>query len=290
MKMDRGLIILLARNTLAYTRECLKTLLAQSVPVDILVVDNASTDGTGKLLVSVAAKHRNVYRWTTNHVESVAGAWNHALNWGWERGHQEALVVNSDTELLPGTYEVLKGHMDANRHGMVTAVGVDRQPAYPGDGIVERLHPDYSCYMLVRWAHKRVPFDQRYEGAYFEDCDHHIRMVRAGIWAGSINLEFRHHSSGTLKLASLDEQKRIAACYDQNKRRFQGAYGCLPGTKGYEALFLAAQQGPSDAKGPKQPDAEDQDHHHIQNSLDRGGHRNVGVDEVDHHAHDHQDH
>lgn len=259
-----GLIILLARNTLGYTRECLKTLLAQTVPVDILVVDNASTDGTSKYLISQAAQHPNVYRITTRQVESVAKLWNVALNWGWERGHQEALVVNSDTELLPATYEKLVGPLHHWKRGMLTAVGVDRQPQYAEVPAV-RLHPDYSCFMISQWAHKRVPFDECYEGAYFEDCDHHVRMYRAGIWAGSLNLEFRHHSSGTLKLADPVETQRIQQHYHRNKQRFHEQYGTMPGTKGYERLFLPAREeaAAGDAKEPQQPDTEDQDHHHV---------------------------
>lgn len=232
-----GLIILLCRNTLTLSRRCLQTLLAQTAPVNILVVDNASTDGTGKYMGSLQA---NIYRMTFPAVTSVARCWNEGLQWGWSRGHMEALVVNADTELLPNTYKLLKDYLDAADHhtaGMITAVGVAESPSYP-ENLTPRPHPDYSCYMIAKWAHQRIPFDEAYDGAYLEDADHHVRMFRAGIWAGSINLGFKHYSSGTLKFADEQETNRINRHYQRNKARFLAEYGCVPGTKGYERLFL----------------------------------------------------
>lgn len=259
-----GLIILLCRNTLTLSRRCLQTLLAQTAPVNILVVDNASTDGTGKYMGSLQA---NIYRMTFPAVTSVARCWNEGLQWGWDRGHMEALVVNADTELLPNTYKLLKDYLDgagdyldgAGYHhiiGMITAVGVAENPSYP-ENLTLRPHPDYSCYMLAKWAHQRIPFNEQYDGAYLEDADHHVRMFRAGIWAGSINLGFKHYSSGTLKFADDQEANRINQHYRRNKARFLQQYGCVPGTKGYERLFLPAQGSPDvarDAEQLQQPD------------------------------------
>lgn len=238
MKPNRGLIILLCRNALPYSRACLETLLAQTVPVDILIIDNASTDGTGKYMAAQQARHSNIYRMTWSQVESVARCWNEALWWGWERGHKEALVVNSDTELLPRTYQTLAELLGSK--GMLTAVGVDgveKVASLPEGEPAYRLHPDYSCYMMAQWAHRLVPFDQMYDGAYFEDADHHVRLYRAGIWAGSIDLGFLHASSGTIKSADAIEQARINRHYRWNKERFYRQYGTVPGTRGYELLF-----------------------------------------------------
>ncbi len=230
-----GLIIMLCRNGLAYSKACLDTLLAQSVPVDILVVDNASTDGTAPWLISQQHRHPNLYRWSMQEVGSVAYCWNIALRWGWAGGHTEALVVNNDTELLPRTYEMLRDNL--GDRGMLTAVGMDKDPAHPGLVIAYRPHPDYSCYMMAKWAHERVPFDEGYVGGYFEDARSHAMLYRAGIAADSMDLGFLHRSSGTLKSATPAEKARIDRNYAANKERFLAQYGCLPGTKAYERLF-----------------------------------------------------
>jgi glycosyltransferase involved in cell wall biosynthesis len=229
------LIIQLCRNTLTYSKACLKTLLAQTVPVDILLVDNASSDGTTQWAASQQALHSNVLRVTYQEVESVACCWNRALDWAWKRGYDEALVVNSDTELLPCTYQRLDEYL--TKGGMITGISVDRPPVEP-EQITLNNHSDYSCFMIACWAHRQVPFDEGYAGAYFEDNDHHVRMHRAGIAANGTNLEFLHHRSTTLRLADKNERERITYHYDRNKLRFLNEYGCLPGTKGYAELFL----------------------------------------------------
>lgn len=245
MKTRKGMIILLCRNALTYSRKCLQTLIGQTYPCEILVVDNASSDGTARYMAAMQARTPGLFRMSFHQVTSVARCWNEALAWSWLRGHKEALVVNNDTELLPRTYEILLAHLQASTHGMVTAVGVDgveKKPAYPEE-IVERYHPDYSCFMMTNWAHKHVPFDQYYDGGYLEDSKSHASLHRAGIRAVSINLGFLHHSSGTIKTADAAEQARINHHFTQNKERFYREFGCVPGTKGYEDLFTEDKFG-----------------------------------------------
>ncbi len=240
----KGLIVILCRNALSLSRKCLPTLLAQTVPVDILIIDNASTDGTGKYMAAQQAIHSNVYRMTWRSVESVAKCWNEALWWAWGRGH-EALVVNSDTELLPETYAALKAAMASKeRCGVMTGVGVPRPPQLPEGEFQHMAHPHYSCYMMANWAHRLVPFDERYEGAYFEDTASHVTLFRAGVYAGCINMEFLHHLSGTRKTADQTELDRVNRHYLLNKARFYKEFGAVPGTKGYEALFNGQYVGP----------------------------------------------
>lgn len=248
-----GLVILLCRNTLAMTRQCLPTILAQTAPINILVVDNASTDGTGKWIGCQQTRYSNLFRMTHNPVTSVARCWNEALKWAWDRGHSEALVVNNDTELLPETYARLKAYLGSNKVGVVTGVEELETATYPGDVILPRPHPAYSCYMIAAWAHRRIPFDEGYGGGYFEDEAHHVELYRSGIWAGSINLGFVHHRSSTLKHADVAEQERIGQHYLRNKARFLAQYGCVPGTKAYERLFLPD-------RSPKHLPAQDSQH------------------------------
>ncbi len=280
---NTGFIIMLCRNALDYSRACLKTLLAQTVPVEILVIDNASTDGTAKYMAHQQALHPSIFRMSFSQVTSVARAWNEGLWCAWDRGHKEALVVNNDTELLPETYQMLRYYLQAYRTplaGMITAVGVRENPELPPDGqMIERPHPDYSCYMITQQAHKQVPFDQQYRGGYFEDADHHIRMQRAKLWAGSINLGFLHRASATLKLADPAEKARIDKHYAENKQRFYSTYGCVPGTKAYERLFSleagngAHLAGNKDKQDDQQNSADDPEH-----GL---GHAELGADPVE---------
>ena len=233
------MIVMVCRNNLKLSKKCLETLLAQTVQSAVLVVDNASTDGTTRYMASQQALGQPIYRMTYSTVESVSRCWNLALDWAWLRGLTEVMVVNNDTELLPETYELLLRYRPW--YGVVTGISVNREPKLP-ETFPPSPHPDYSCFMIAREAHRKVRFDEKYEGAYFEDGDHHIRLHRAGIEAISIPVEFRHHRSSTLRGAGPEEQSRINLHYELNQQRFHRQYGCLPGTKAYDRLFDQGQQ------------------------------------------------
>ena len=253
------MIVMLCRNGLAYSRRCLESLLTQEGSPPILVVDNASTDGTTAWLTAEQQRtwpQVRVFGMTFAETVSVAEAWNRALGWSWGRlglAEGEVLVVNNDTELLPQTHRMLceylyRAESVGRPVGMVTCIG--REPKYMEQAVCqarvgcqdwswnERPHPDFSCFLLARWAFEQVgKFDEGFEGAYYEDNDYHVRMHRAGVKAVCIDLPFLHHARGVMKGAGQLERKRIAEAADKNKRRFWEKYGCWPGTKGYERLF-----------------------------------------------------
>lgn len=234
----QGLIILLCRNNVSLSRECLKSLRAQTTPVGILVVDNASTDGTKQWLRA----ERGIRVMSFEEQMSVAAAWNAALKWGWLQGYDEALVVNNDTELLPETYETLSSWAaadDGRPTGMVTCVSRrERSELVYSKPFTSRPRPDFSCYLIQRWAWERIGgFDENCVGAFFEDNCAHVELHRKGIQATCISLPFLHHGSATINRADYEERKRITVCYDKNRQYFFNKYGRWPGTEGYDDLF-----------------------------------------------------
>lgn len=229
-------ILVPLRNGLALTRAAHKTFLTQDVEggVDLLYIDNNSSDGTAQFLAATGA------RVATNRIgKSVAASWNQGLSWFFGRSESHVLVVNNDVELLPQTYRCLveSGHL------FVTAVGsADRmklQTCNPvPDPAMIRPHPDFSCFLMRREVWERVgPFNEAYVGAYGEDSEYHLRMHRAGIRAVAIELPFYHVACGTLKNATEAEAARIAAKADANRARFMQQYGVAVGSAEYYALF-----------------------------------------------------
>lgn len=242
MRAENGIVIVVCRNTLELTYRCLPTLLALEGSPMVIVIDNASTDGTAAWLRSQSSLNPALRVGSYPSVQSLSALWNDALLAAFRGyGAEEALVVNNDTELRPETYQTLKRYLSQEeRVGMVTAVGVgDREQFESPIEISFRPHPDFSCFMMAKWAWEETGgFDEGYKGAFYEDCDLHIRMYRAGIKAVSCGVPFLHYSSGTLKKSDPAERKRIEANYAANKARFVAQYGCVPGTKAYERLFL----------------------------------------------------
>ncbi len=230
-------VVVVARNNLALTKLAIRSVERQDCPTEILVVDNASSDGTKqwlrtKSLTTISAPEQ----W------SLAKCWNAALASLWRAGWTKALVCNNDIELRPDTVKLL------NAHGgeFVTCVSVNSPEqvdvAIPREGDPwtwnEREHPDFSCFMLGKTVTDRVGwFNESYFPAYAEDAEFHVRLHRAGIRAVCVDIPFLHHGAGTLKHASAGEVARIRRGADANRERFRLAYGCLPGSDEYQELF-----------------------------------------------------
>lgn len=227
----------MARNNLALTKLALRSVAAQDHPVEILVVDNCSNDGTAQWL-----RTKSLTVITAPEQWSLARCWNTALQALWHVGCDRALVLNNDVEIRPDTVKLLGRH-DGE---FVTCVSVDmpERMGTVGDRDVpellqsEREHPDFSCFMIGKDVTDRVGwFDESYFPAYCEDSDYHVRMHRAGVRAVCVDIPFLHHGAGTLKTAGAGEVARIRRGADANRERFRLAYGCLPGSDGYQELF-----------------------------------------------------
>lgn len=232
------MIVMTCRNNLELSKKCFASLLDQTHKPSVLVVDNASTDGTAQWLRSERVKVPFFYDSLREPI-SVSHMWNSALEWAWGQNFQEALVVNNDTELLPETWEFLRGALEASGAGMVTCVSVrEREKLVMPESPVEMTpHPDYSCFMIAKWAHERVKFDENCLGAFYEDNVHHVEMHRAGIKALNVGVPFLHHGSMTMKTADKEERERIEGNAAGNREYFKLKFGCYPGTKAYERLF-----------------------------------------------------
>lgn len=242
--MNPGLIILTCRNNLALTKTCYASLLKQEPPVRILIMDNASTDGTGRWA------HRpegGTFAMIAEKPRSVARMWNAALHWAWRLGVDRALVLNNDTEILPETHGILAAWLHSHPDvGMVTCVS--RRPGesleYDRSNLTERPHPDFSCFMIRRSAWEAIGwFDENCEVAFAEDCCAHVEMHRKGIRAVCLNVPFLHHGSATVKSATPEEKRRICEAADRNREYFYRKYGKRIGTPEYDDLFTAETFG-----------------------------------------------
>lgn len=240
-------IILVARNGLPLTKRAIRSAQAQDVPVEILVVDNASTDGTINWLQT-----KKITTIFTLQQWALAKCWNVALEALWKVGHKAALVINSDVELRSDTVRQLL------RHGgeFVTAVSVNQpeqvgipspmmpdwvDPLINNSGLPlwdDRPRPDFSCFLIRKSVTDKVGwFDEKFYPAWHEDNDMHVRMHRAGIKAVCIDLPFLHLGAATMKRAEGREKDRLHRGFLASRERFRQKYGCISGTPEYEALF-----------------------------------------------------
>ena len=241
-------IIIVAHNNLDLTRQTLRAALKQDVPVEVILVDNASSDGTKDWAMAIAAKMGNVVVSILAKQCSLAECWNRALKNVWQAGGMHALVLNNDVIISPPTYKIL----ESTGHDFVTTVSVDNEeqfilpPELDGPGRPERPHPNFSGFLIRKSCWDKVgPFNESYYPAYCEDAEYHVRMHRAGIRAVCIDLPMLHIGNGanTLRFADPAAAAIIRRGADRNRERFLERYGCVPGEPEYEELFSDATFG-----------------------------------------------
>ena len=233
-----GSILIVSRNNLALTKKAVRSAAEQDVPCDIMVIDNASTDGTQAWL---GTKSAAVVLYTKQ--VSLSTCWNQGLKAFWGIGSREVLVINNDVILRPDTYRLLVSCQEP----FITGVSVDNmaQLGNVGDRSPHELldstcpHPAFSCFMISKWVWDRgLRFDESYYPAYAEDCKAHVSMHRMGIKAIAVNLPFYHETSSTLKTCSPSDKFLIERGAQLNREKFKKEFGCYPSTKEYDDLFL----------------------------------------------------
>lgn len=202
-----------------YTRAAISDCLAQSLPTRLLLINQGVDDAFRTELEQIAEQESDrVLLWSHQPpLPSLAATWNRALQFVWEAGGTEALVLNNDTRLSPHTVLGLSSVMGHTGALFVSAVGVKEDQfdiqAIPDDrwltppdaaGWAHPISPggpDFSCFLISHECHDRFPFDELFTPAFCEDLDLHRRLMLAGEGARifSVNLPFLHYGSQTLK-------------------------------------------------------------------------------------------
>lgn len=89
--------VVVTYNRKALLETCLEHLLAQSIPCDVLLVDNASTDGTGAWAQAFVASHETVHYRNTDTNLGGAGGFNFGMRWAVESGYSHVWIMDDDT-------------------------------------------------------------------------------------------------------------------------------------------------------------------------------------------------
>lgn len=102
-RMKKTAAVVVTYNRLDLLRQCAQALRNQTVACDILIVDNASTDGTSQWLASQPDLH---YRDTGSNLGG-AGGFNLGMRWAVETGYDYVWVMDDDTLPQPDALEKL---------------------------------------------------------------------------------------------------------------------------------------------------------------------------------------
>jgi GT2 family glycosyltransferase len=225
-------VLMLCPNGLDLTKRAVASVLEQDVPVDLRVVDQASTDGTAEWLQTQIP---DVKIWRFDPQLGVSAGWNFGLVDAF-RTADHCLVVNNDVVLRSDNYRLLLE--DGNGGCFVTGVSVDNIAAMQGTFTKSiRPHPDFSNFLIYKHVWETVgPFDESMVH-YCSDGDYHLRMHQAGIEAYTIGIPFYHYASGTLKTATEIVRLSIEAQADRDRDTFEKKWGYRIGSVDYYYEF-----------------------------------------------------
>ena len=237
-------IIILAFNQLKHTRACLESLAAHTtVPHEIIVVDNGSTDGTPEFLKSWQAAHENCTVIRNESNRGFAGGNNQGLSIA--RG-DFLVLLNNDTIVTHGWLEHLleafDRHPDMGIAGPVSnnVSGPQLVKAAYGNlqempGFAEewtRNHRGQSlevaravgfCLAARREVISAIGgLDERFGSGNFEDDDFCIRARLAGFRIRIAQDAFVHHAgSQTFKGAKIDYRQAMLRNWDLFRAKWQ---------------------------------------------------------------------
>jgi N-acetylglucosaminyl-diphospho-decaprenol L-rhamnosyltransferase len=181
---------------------CVDSLLRQPAAPPVLVVDNASPDGSGERLAELLRDRTPVQVWRSPHNGGFGAGCNRGIELALRRWPRLAavLLLNPDAELAPGALTELLATMHAHPAAAVVGCHIDdgdgrtwfangriprwtlsgfHQPADAGD----EHHTTFvtGACMLLRGTHLQqgLRFDERYF-LYCEDADLCERVRRGG--------------------------------------------------------------------------------------------------------------
>ncbi len=233
-------IALVTHDNLDMTRLCLESIerFTEYPNYEILIVDNASADGTRQWLAEASGKRPNLRIFLNEENTGFAAANNQAFS---EAAGEIFCLLNNDTVVTPGWLSALVRELRDPAVGMVgpSSNGVANEARIePGYETLEKLQDWAEAFA---WEHDGESFsipmlalfcaalrrevweeagglDERFEVGMFEDDDFSRRLRRLGYDLRCLRSAWVHHfQQASFGALPPQEYERI---YEANRRRF----------------------------------------------------------------------
>jgi GT2 family glycosyltransferase len=237
-------IVIATHNNRVYVTLCLRSVLAHSgVNFEVIVVDNASTDGTAEDLCRVAAYDPRVRILFNLDNRGFAIATNQAV--AMARGDR-IVLLNDDTIVPPGWLQRLGAHLDDPQIGLVGAVtnragneaqvetsyrtyaemvdfAEDTARAHAGERFDIRTATMFCVAMRSGVWQRLGLLDEQFEIGMFEDEDYAMRARAAGHRVVCAEDAFVHHF-GQASIGKLAASGGYGPLFHANRRRWEAKW------------------------------------------------------------------
>ncbi len=238
-------IVIVSYNNLHYNKLCLASVLRNTIYPDyeVIVVDNASTDGTAEYLSDLEREHEQVRVILNQENRGFAKANNQGLEIA---SGQRLVLLNNDTVVPHGWLTRLLRQLEKKEIGLVNSVtnfsgNESKVPVtYTDLSGMEKFAEDYTnahdgrffdikvaamyCVAMRRETFEEVgPLDEQFGMGMFEDDDYSHRMRLAGYRVVCVEDAFVHHfGQASFKKLSQSEYQAI---WDRNQKIYEEKWG-----------------------------------------------------------------
>lgn len=237
-------IVVLSHGNLVFTRMCLESVLASTdgITFELIVVDNASSDGTPGYLRQLATRDERMRPILLNGNLGFAAGINVGLR---EARGSSLVMLNNDTIVAPGWLTSLLRHLGNTTVGLVGPV-TNQAPGVARVGSSYRTYGEFLdaararsgtsrgrsverltlfCAALPRHVYVDVgPLDERFEVGMFEDDDYCIRVASAGL-ACRLAEDVLVHHFGEATFGRLVSDGAWMSIFEANRQRFEQKWG-----------------------------------------------------------------
>ena len=197
--MSRLSVIILNFNNKEDINYCLKSLIKAYLKINIIVVDNASTDNSIQSIISLRYEKLMIIKNKRN--LGFARGMNRGIRFALKQGAESVLLLNPDTLVGKGFLEPLltnkadvvgpiikfkrKGQWVYDFGGKINFwLGRTSHYEYLASNVKNLKSPDYisGCCLLIRKkVFEKIGFLNERYFLFFEDCDFCLRAKKAGL-------------------------------------------------------------------------------------------------------------
>lgn len=239
-------VIVVTYNNIEFTRACLESidLYSDYENLEIIIIDNASSDGTQKYLEewSVLGANRSLILNDTNRGFSAANNQGLAIAKG-----EYLVLLNNDTYVTPGWIRTLYRHfrcdseigligpvtnnigneakIDIQYSNMDQMIQISKAYTYKHVGQLFPLRTAaFFCVMMSRVVYERIGvLDEEFGLGFFEDDDYCRRIEQAGFQIKCAEDVFiHHHLSASFMRLDRDARRKL---FDKNKKFYEQKWG-----------------------------------------------------------------